>query len=44
MENNIDLSNNYQIKLISENNLPKEAINIEEINMQKIKKNNRIYY
>lgn len=40
MENNIDLSNNYQIKLISENNLPKEAINIEEINMQKIKKNN----
>ena len=38
MENNIDLSNNYQIKLISENNLPKEAINIEEINMQKIKK------
>ena len=39
MENNINLSNNYQIKIISKEELPKEAINIEEINMQKIMKN-----
>lgn len=39
MENNIELSNNYQIKIINKEELPKDAIKIEEINSQEVKKN-----